>query len=98
MQQIMQLASPLNATQVVSGGSNVDSGPWGQAGVPFGAPMVANQVSTAFLTHLKIAVFCVSLHHRLLQDYFQFHHTVNICQPLILFQRSVCDVRCSTPT
>jgi hypothetical protein len=44
MQQIMQLAQPLNATQVVAGGSNVDSGPWGQAGVPVGAPMIANQV------------------------------------------------------
>jgi hypothetical protein len=44
MQEIMLLAAPLNATQVTSGGSNVDSGPWGQAGVPFGAPMIANQV------------------------------------------------------
>ena len=64
MQQIMLLAEPLNATQVVAGrsaythskphpayatqvvagGSNVDSGPWGQAGVPYGAPMIANEV------------------------------------------------------
>jgi hypothetical protein len=44
MQEIMLLASALNATQVISGGSNVDSGPWGQAGVPYGAPMIANQV------------------------------------------------------
>jgi hypothetical protein len=44
MQEIMQLAAPLNASQVTPGGSNVDSGPWGQAGVPFGAPMIANQV------------------------------------------------------
>ena len=40
----MLLAAPLNATQVVAGGSNVDSGPWGQAGVPYGAPLIANQV------------------------------------------------------
>jgi hypothetical protein len=40
----MLLAAPLNATQVVAGGSNVDSGPWGQAGVPYGAPFIANQV------------------------------------------------------
>jgi hypothetical protein len=40
----MLLASALNASQVISGGSNVDSGPWGQAGVPYGAPMIANQV------------------------------------------------------
>jgi hypothetical protein len=30
MQEIMQLASPLNASQVITGGSNVDSGPWGR--------------------------------------------------------------------
>ena len=44
MQEIMLLAAPLNATQVIPGGSNVDSGPWGAAGVPYGAPMIANQV------------------------------------------------------
>ena len=34
MQQIMALAAPLNASRVVGGGGNADSGPWGSAGVP----------------------------------------------------------------
>jgi carboxypeptidase Q len=42
MQQIMALAAPLNASRVVGGGGNADSGPWGSAGVPFGAPFTTN--------------------------------------------------------
>ena len=60
MQQIMQLAEPLNATQVVAGGSNVDSGPWGQAGVPFGAPMIANQVMRR-VVRISLLVGCGTL-------------------------------------
>ena len=60
MQQIMQLAEPLNATQVVAGGRNVDSGPWGQAGVPFGAPMIANQVMRR-VVRISLLVGCGTL-------------------------------------
>ncbi len=42
MQQIMALAAPLNASRVTGGGGNADSGPWGSAGVPYGAPFTTN--------------------------------------------------------